>query len=42
VLATETPQGQHDVLDRIARETGYPVFNMPKIKEYFVELKLQA
>jgi DNA-binding Lrp family transcriptional regulator len=42
VLATETPQGQHDALDRITRETGYPVFNMPKIKEYFVELKLQA
>jgi DNA-binding Lrp family transcriptional regulator len=42
VLATETPQGQYDALDRITRETGYPVFNMPKIKEYFVELKLQA
>ncbi len=42
VLATETPQGQQDTLDRIARETGYPVYNMPKIREYFVELKLQA
>ena len=42
VLATETPQGQQDALERIARETGYPVYNMPKIKEYFVELKLQA
>lgn len=42
VLATETPQGQQDALGRIERETGYPVFNMPKIREYFVELKLQA
>lgn len=42
VLATETPQGQQDALDRIARETGYPVYNMPKIREYFVELKLCA
>ncbi len=42
VLATETPQGQQDAIDRIERETGYPVFNMPKIKEFFVELKLQA
>ena len=42
VLATETPQGQQDTLARIERESGYPVFNMPKIKEYFVELKLRA
>lgn len=42
VLATETPQGQHEVLARIERESGYPVYNMPKIKEYFVELKLRA
>jgi DNA-binding Lrp family transcriptional regulator len=42
VLATETAQGQQDAIERIERETGYPVFNMPKIKEYFVELKLQA
>ncbi len=42
VLATETPQGQQEALDRIERESGYPVYNMPKIKEYFVELKLRA
>lgn len=42
VLATETAQGQQDAIERIEHETGYPVFNMPKIKEYFVELKLQA
>lgn len=42
VLATETPQGQQDVIAAIEHDTGYPVFNMPKIKEYFVELKLRA
>jgi len=42
VLATETPRGQQDALNKIERETGYPVYNMPKIREYFVELKLQA
>ncbi|MBZ0106013.1 MAG: Lrp/AsnC family transcriptional regulator [Sulfuricella denitrificans] len=42
VLATETPQGQQEALARIERESGYPVYNMPKIKEYFVELKLRA
>lgn len=42
VLATETTQGQLDTLARIERETGYPVYNMPKIKEYFVELKFQV
>ncbi len=42
VLATETPQGQQEAISKIERETGYPVFNMPKIREYFVELKLQV
>lgn len=40
VLATETPQGQQEAIASIERESGYPVYNMPKIKEYFVELKL--
>jgi len=42
VLATEMPQGLPEVLEKIAHQTGYEVFNMPKIKEYFVELKLQV
>jgi len=41
VLATETPQGQQEAIAVIERDTGYPVFNMPKIKEYFVGLKFQ-
>jgi DNA-binding Lrp family transcriptional regulator len=41
VLATETPQGQREAIAAIERDSGYPVFNMPKIKEYFVGLKFQ-
>jgi len=39
VLATETPQAHAAALEKIERETGYPVFDMPKIKEYFVGLR---
>lgn len=41
VLATETPQEQREAIAAIERGSGYPVFNMPKIKEYFVGLKFQ-
>lgn len=40
VLATETQKGLPDVLESIEHKTGYKVYDMPKIKEYFVELKL--
>lgn len=39
VLATETPREHAVALERIERETGYPVYDMPKIKEYFVGLR---
>ena len=42
VLATDTPQAQQTTIKKIEQETGYPVYNMPKIREYFVELKLRA
>ena len=42
VLATETPQAHAAALEKIERETGYPVYDMPKIKEYFVGLRLNA
>ncbi len=42
VLATETPQGLTEALARIERDTGYPAYAMPKIHEFFVELKLRA
>ena len=42
VLATETPQGLSDALARIEHDTGYSVYAMPKLREFFVELKLRA
>ncbi len=42
VLATETPQRVDEVNADIARRTGLPVFNMPKLKEYYVGLRLTA
>lgn len=42
VLATETSERQQDAIAAIERNTGYLVFNMPKIKEYFVGLKFQV
>ncbi len=42
VLATET-QGQLDkALQAIADRTGLKVYNLPKLKEYFVNLQLEA
>jgi DNA-binding Lrp family transcriptional regulator len=42
VVATETPEQIVDVIGAIERDTGCAVFNFPKSKEYFVELKLRA
>lgn len=42
VLATETPREHAAAIGRIERETGYPVYDMPKIREYFVGLALRA
>lgn len=42
VLATETPQQLQNTLDAIAQQTGLMVYNLPKITEYFVKLKLEA
>ena len=42
VLATETPREHAAALEKIERETGYPVYDMPKIKEYFIGLRLTA
>lgn len=39
VLATDTPGGIGKVITNIKQATGYPVFNLPKIEEYFVEMK---
>ncbi len=42
VLATETPEQIMPLISKIEAQTGLTVYNMPKIKEYFVGLKLQA
>ncbi len=42
VVATETPEQLENVLKQIENQTQLPVFNMPKITEYFVGLKLEA
>lgn len=42
VLATETSEQISDVIRQIEKQTGLTVFNMPKINEYFVGLKLEA
>jgi siroheme decarboxylase len=42
VLATETPEELVAALTRIAERTGLPVFNMPKIKEFYVGLRFEV
>ena len=42
VLATETPERIQGVIAAIERETGYKVYNMPKLEEYFVGLRFEA
>jgi DNA-binding Lrp family transcriptional regulator len=42
VLATETAAGQRLAIEKIEQETGCRVYNMPKLDEYFVELKLRV
>jgi DNA-binding Lrp family transcriptional regulator len=40
VLATETPEGIEAAMRKIETASGLPVFPFPKLKEYFVEMKL--
>jgi len=42
VLATEKPEGIARAIARIERETGLPVLNLPKLREYFVEFMLEV
>ncbi len=42
VLATETPQGIGEAIVRIEAETGLVVHAFPKIREYFVDMRLVA
>ncbi len=40
VLATETPAGIAEAIDRIELDTSLRVYAFPKEREYFVEMKL--
>ena len=42
VVATERPERIGAVLAEIAVATGLPVVDLPKLEEYFLELKLSA
>ena len=42
VLATETPARIAEVLAEIEKQTGLPVYNLPKETEYFVGLQLSV
>ena len=42
VLATERAERIDEVITEIEHQTGYPVYNMPKIEEFFVGLKFEA
>jgi len=42
VLATETPDQIQQTIVAIEQQTGLPVYNMPKQREYFVNLQLEA
>lgn len=42
VIATETPGEIPQVIARIEAATGCRVFNFPKSREYFVEMKLKV
>lgn len=42
VLATEDPQRIAEVISEIERRTGYQVYNMPKLDEYFVGLRFEV
>ncbi len=39
VLATETEAGLLATIKAIETETGYPVYNMPKLEEYYLNLR---
>lgn len=42
VLGTERPHRIEALVAEIARRTGLEVLNLPKLEEYFLELKLRA
>ena len=42
VLAMATPEQKQQLLAAIAAATGYPLYDMPKIREFYIGLKFDA
>jgi siroheme decarboxylase len=42
VLATETPERIAQVIAEIERATGHPVYNMPKLQEFYIGLRFDV
>ncbi len=42
VLATETPERIGEAIGEIEHASGYRVYNMPKLEEFFVGLRFEA
>ena len=42
VLATEAPERIAEVIGEIEKATGYRVYNMPKLEEFYVGLRFEA
>jgi len=42
VVATESPEQHSRVLESIGRDSGCRVYDMPKLQEYFLDLRLPA
>ena len=42
VLATENPERINEVITEIEQLTGYRVYNMPKLEEFYIGLKFEA
>jgi len=42
VLATGTPVRIDEVIGEIEKATGYTVYNMPKLEEFFIGLRFEA
>ncbi len=42
VLATETEERVDEVNREIEQRTGHPVFNLPKLNEYYIGLRLEV
>ena len=42
VIAAESLEHKSRVLAEMSEEIGYPLLDMPKLREYFVQLTLEA